>query len=269
MRRLTLALAALSLTLGAAGASADDAATAPARAEPIRISAEYTGSVLIFQVASIQVSSEIGDENYSANARFRAAGLAALFSDADIEAGVSGYNEGAHLQPWQYRHRNHASSKNRVIEINFPDRVAEPNITPPFGSMGEPPASAAQRAGAIDPLTGMMSLALNFRSNGGEPCTGRIPVFDGKARYNLRLERGGLDTVRNRGYRGEAIVCNGYYEPIAGYDPEDQPSAEDIAEPVTLWLAPFADGAVYFPVRIRANAGFGGITVEARSISVE
>lgn len=265
MRAVTHALTALAFSFGLAGA---DEAAAPAR-EPLRINAEFSGSVLIFQVANIRVSSEIADDTYSANARFRAAGLAALFSDADIEAGVSGYNEGAHLQPWQYQHRNHASSKNRVIEINFPERVAEPNINPPFGSMGEPPANEEQRTGAIDPLTGMISMAINYRSNGGEPCTGRIPVFDGKARYNLRLERQGTDSVRNRGYRGEAIVCNAYYEPIAGYDPEDQPTAEDIAEPVTLWLAPFADGQVYFPVRIRANAGFGGITVEARSISIE
>lgn len=259
------ALASLSLT-----AAADDAGTAaPASAAAAhQFSAVYSGSVLIFQVADITVSGQVSLDTYSANARFRTAGLAALFSDADIEAEVSGYNGAGGLRPWRYQHLNHASSKNRVIEISFPDGVAMPNINPPFGSMGEPPASDAQRAGAVDPLTGMFSLAMSYPSQGGEPCQGVIPVFDGKARYDLRLETHGTDRVRNRAYRGEAIVCHAYYVPIAGYDPGDQPTERDIADPVVLWLAPFSGGEVYFPVRIRANSGFGGVTVEARSVTV-
>tara|TARA_R110002073_G_scaffold328354_2_gene509546 strand:+ start:2270 stop:3091 length:822 start_codon:yes stop_codon:yes gene_type:complete len=262
---------AAALALGAslsASAVADDAGAPVSQASATQFSAVYSGSVLIFQVADITVSGRVADESYSANARFRAAGLAALFTDADIEAEVSGYNGATGLRPWQYRHLNHASSKNRVIEINFPDGVAEPNINPPFGSMGEPPASTAQRTNAIDPLTGMFALATSFAGNDGAPCQGRIPVFDGKARYNLRLESHGTDRVRNRAFRGDALVCHAYYEPIAGYDPEDQPTERDIADPVVLWLAPYQDGSVYFPVRIRANAGFGGVTVEARSVEI-
>lgn len=256
---------AMALTVSAA---ADDAAAPAPASGATQFSAVYSGSVLIFQVADITVSGQVSADAYSANARFRAAGLAALFTDADIEAEVSGYNRDGGLRPWRYRHLNHASSKNRVIRIDFPDGVAEPDIDPPFGSMGEPPASHAQRTGAIDPLTGMFALAMSFPSQDGEPCQGSIPVFDGKARYDLRLESHGTDRVRNRAFRGDAIVCHAYYEPIAGYDPEDQPSESDIADPVVLWLAPFADGTVYFPVRIRANAGFGGVTVEARSVTI-
>ena len=74
---------------------------------------------------------------------------------------------------------------------------------------------------------------------------------------------------RTRAWRGEAIRCHAFYEPIAGYDPEDMPSESDIAEPVVLWLAPFNGGGIHLPVRIRTDSGFGAITIEARSISVE
>jgi len=261
-------LAATALSLSCAGlSSATDAVDAPAP-PPLNININYTGSVVIFRVANIQLSGQIGAESYGATARFTTAGLAALFSDADIEAGISGYSDGA-LRPWRYEHLNHSSGSGRIVGIDFPENVATPDVVPPFGSMGVPPADASQRDGAVDPVSALLRLGLQQSSDVGELCSGRIPVFDGKARYDLRLEVVGSNDVRTRGWRGEAIRCHAFYEPIAGYDPEDLPSPEEIAEPIVLWLAPFADGEVYLPVRIRTNSGFGAITIEARSISVE
>lgn len=246
----------------------DSAAMADMAAPPpLAISVNYSGSVLIFRVANITLSGEIADENYGANARFTTAGLAALFSDADIEASITGYADGA-LRPWRYEHFNHSSGSGRTVGINFPEGVATADVVPPFGSMGEPPANEDQRDGAVDPISALLRLGLRQTSDPSEVCSGRIPVFDGKARYDLRLEVAGGNTLRTRAYRGETIRCHAFYEPIAGYDPEDMPTESDIAEPVVLWLAPFADGAIHLPVRIRTNSGFGAITIEARSISV-
>ncbi len=245
-------------------AGADDAAPAPA--EPLQVTAQYSGSVLVFQVANIVVHSQFAPGDYSASARFTTAGLAALFSDADIEAGVSGYRDGNSLRPWRYSHFNHASSKNRTVGIDFPDGVATPNIDPPFGNMGEPPASAAERRGAADPLSTLLSMGLGAVAQGDTLCAGTLPVFDGRARYNLRFEAAGTEYVRTRAWRGDAVVCNAFYEPISGYEADEFPSEDDIRHPIVFWLAPFHDGAVHIPVRIRTNAGFGGATVTARSI---
>ena len=100
-------------------------------------------------------------------------------------------------------------------------------------------------------------------------CQGRLPIFDGKARYNLRFEEGPVRSIRTRAWRGDAQVCYAYYEPISGYDADEYPSDSDIADPITLWMAPVGDGDVYVPVKIRANTGFGGITVNARSIETD
>jgi len=261
-------LAATILALTSTGVSgATDAVDAPAP-PPMNINISYAGSVIIFRVANIQLSGQISDAGYGANARFTTAGLAALFSDADIEAGISGYADGA-LRPWRYQHLNHSSGSGRIVGIDFPQGVATADVVPPFGSMGEPPASEGQRDGAVDPISALLRLGLMQSSDPGELCSGRIPVFDGKARYDLRLNVAGSNTIRTRAYRGEAVRCHAFYEPIAGYDPEDLPSESDIAEPIVLWLAPFADGEIHLPVRIRTNSGFGAITIEARSITVD
>ena len=263
------ALAGLScLSIASPVAADDDGAPALAPA-PASLTVRYSGSVAIFRVADIQMSSELGGDTYQASARFTTAGLAALFSDADIEAGVSGYRHGARLQPWRYEHFNHASGSNRTVGINFPEGVAEPDINPPFGSMGEPPATAAERAGAIDPISALLSVTTGMIATGDNICEGRVPVFDGKARYNLRFEEGEPAHVRTRAWRGEARICRAWYEPVAGYDADEYPDDDDIDEPLTFWMAPAGDSGYWVPVKIRANTGFGGVTVVAREMSVE
>lgn len=258
-----MAVAALSCS---ALASADDAALADSAAANQGVTVQYAGSVMVFQVANIVVSGQFANDTYQASARFTAAGLAALFTDADIEAGVSGYRDGGALRPWHYSHLNHASSKNRVVAIDFPDGIATPDISPPFGSMGEPPATDAERAGAADPLSTLLAMGLGAVARGESHCAGTLPVFDGRARYNLRFEDGGSDRVRTRAWSGNALVCHAYYEPISGYEVDEFPSEDDVSRPITFWMAPVHGGDMHVPVRIRTNAGFGGVTVVARSI---
>ena len=265
MKKAMILATGLALAASAMPAGADDAAEITNTAGE-GVTVQYAGSVMIFQVANIVISSTFQEETYQASARFTAAGLAALFTDADIEAGVSGYREGPRLQPWRYSHLNHASSKNRIVGIDFPEGVATPDINPPFGNMGEPPASAEERLGAADPLSALLSVGLGSVADENGRCAGTLPIFDGRARYNLRFEYGGEDRIRTRAWRGDAQVCHAYYEPISGYEEDEFPSDDVIAEPITMWFAPVEGTNIHVPVRIRTNAGFGGATITARSI---
>lgn len=275
MKTAAIAITA-ALALSGAALAADDAATDP-RASTL--SARYSGSVYFLPVADIVISAVFPEGTYSAAARFTTAGVAAWFDDTDIEAEVSGYRQEAGFQPWRYEHFNHASSKNRTVGIDFPEGRATPDINPPFGSMGEPPASDEERYGAIDPLTTLMAIIAGVNPEAGEgpagsilhgeenACSGRFPVFDGKARYDVRLEDGGRDRVRTRAWRGDAFVCHAYLEPISGYDPGDRPDETETARPVTLWLAPM-DGLLV-PVRFRAQTAIGQINIRAQRIQVQ
>jgi hypothetical protein len=240
----------------------------PAGVEPpAELYVEYTGSVFFLSVADISLSARFSDVDYAAAATFESAGLLRWFDDTNIEATAVGYRGESGLLPYRYEHINYASEKGRVVGIDFPQRVATPDVNPPFGSMGEPPASEEERAGALDPITVMLGLTLAMPGGSDTPCTGTLPVFDGKARYDLRLENQGVDEVRTGAWRGEAIECHAYLEPISGYDPGDRPTEEDVARPVRIWLAP-VDG-IHVPVRFKAATQIGDITVSARRIAVD
>ncbi|MCP2669514.1 DUF3108 domain-containing protein [Maricaulaceae bacterium EIL42A08] len=261
---LFTAASALFLSSAAAG---DDHGAAPSASDGFgQLYVEYVGSVLFLNVADITINARIGESDYSAAASFTTAGLAAWFDDTDIEATTIGYVNGNGLEPWRYQHTNFASNKGRVVGIDFEEGLAVPDVNPPFGSMGEPPASDEDRQGALDPITVLLNvaMAMNFETE-GETCNGRMPIFDGKSRYDLRFVNVGMDDVRTRAYRGEAIRCQAFVEPISGYDPGDRPTDNEIARPVTMWLAPI-DGA-HVPVRFRANTAIGNISIQARRVS--
>jgi hypothetical protein len=229
------------------------------------VTALYSGSILIFKVGEITLAAQFAHGDYVAQTRLRAAGLAALFTDFDIRAEVTGQIGRTGPQPTRYSHIERIGSKVRALEMSFEGDMATASASPPFGSLGQPAATAEQRRGTIDPMSAVFLLSTTLSPD--QPvCSGRIPVFDGKARYDLRLENAGFERVRTAAWRGDAVVCQVWYEPIAGYDPEDYPSEEELTHPLTIWLAPFDAGRFHVPVKIHTRAGFGGVTIEARQI---
>lgn len=251
--------------LDAAGATGSDL-SAPAPGVTA-ISARYDGWVLVFKVGEIELNARFDDTAYEADSFVAAAGLAALFTDFDIRSQVAGQLQGGTPDPERYAHVERTGEKVRAVDVSFEGNIASSRVEPPFGSWGVPPASESDRTGAIDPMSAFFQLSGTLTGGmPGEGCTGQIPVFDGKARYNLNLEPAGRQHVRTRAWRGEALVCHAYYEPISGYDPEDYPSERETRLPLEIWLAPFNDGAFHLPVRLHTRAGFGGVTIEASEI---
>jgi len=245
---------------------AQAAASEPA---PLTISADYSASVLIFEVGEVTLNAELDAQSYRASAHVEAAGLAALFTDFEIDSEVAGQRSAAGPQPGRYAHVERTGRKRRDIAVTFEGGTARSVATPEFSSWGEPPASEADRTGVVDPMTATLLLSEMVAASGGEPCSGAIPVFDGKQRYNLRLSARGREQIRTRAWRGEALVCDAFYEPISGYDPEDWPTPGETRHPLRMWIAPIADGRAYLPVRLHTRAGFGGVTVELRELRLD
>jgi len=245
------------------------ALTAPAPAQesgssPLEIEAEYRASVWALPVGRVALRAELGADAYTARAVSEASGLAALFSDVRIESEVAGRIEAGAARPGRYAHDEYTGDKHRRIDMSFDDRVALSVAAPEFSNRGEPPASEQDRIGAIDPMTAVLMLAESM--TGDEPCSGVLPVFDGRLRYDLALQARGRETVRTRAWRGEALVCDAFYRPISGYTDDQRPEPRELRYPLTFWLAALEDGRT-LPVRIQTRAGFGA-TLELRRLEL-
>lgn len=225
------------------------------------IDVTYNGYFLGLRVMKAVVNIDEVDDAYAVEAGFRTAGLLGFFADAEINAKAQGITTDSGLQPLEYEHRNLKSSKNRIIRIGFDQGIATPDVTPPFGSAGDPAPTIEDLTGAFDPLSTIMALATD---NGG--CGQTVPVFDGKQRYDLRFTEGAETTVRVRGYEGRALKCDVFYTPISGFDPEDLAEPEVYDKPFEVWL-PLEKGYPTVPVRIRGDVSGLGVSIEARSVS--
>ncbi|MFW6300449.1 MAG: hypothetical protein ACOC20_05965, partial [Oceanicaulis sp.] len=127
------ALAAGLVLTGVQSAGAQLAPAQPGGVEPpAALYVEYSGAVYFLSVADISLNARFSAVDYSAAATFESAGLLRWFDDTNIEATATGYRGDAGLLPYRYEHINYASNKGRVVGIDFPGRVATPDINPPF-----------------------------------------------------------------------------------------------------------------------------------------
>ncbi len=255
-------------TASAAGTTAHSRTASPGEGH-VQVRAVYASSVLMLKVGEVTLEAEFGPDRYRASSFVEAAGLAALFTDFDIRAEVEGRRGAGGARPDRYAHVERTGRKVRSVEVQFGSGAAVSVAEPPFGSLGQPPASRADRTGVIDPMTAFFRLSDRMSAPGGPGCSGRLPVFDGKQRYNLRLEDGGTREARTRAWRGEVRVCNAFYDPVSGYDPEDYPSASELRHPLTIWIASFPEAGVSMPIRLHTRAGLGGVTIEATSLEFQ
>jgi len=126
----------------------------------------------------------------------------------------------------------------------------------------------AHRKGVLDPMTGSM---LRVPGNGEvlspDSCRAGTGIFDGRMRYDLKLDYKRMETVRaERGYHGPALVCAIYFIPVAGYIP-DRPVIKYLATERRMEIAfvPIAGTRILVPFRMTIPTPFGPAMLEATS----
>lgn len=215
-----------------------------------QIRMKMKGYVFGIRVIKSDLITWFDDKNYAAYTDAKSSGLAALLKKMEIWAVTKGRYDQTGLRPDWHVQQN-TDKKNRRVEMNY-DRKAgavDVAIVPRLGSQGVPPATPKERYNANDTISGIMHLMMMGTKIDGELCEGRVPFFDSKQHYNLRLERVGEKRVKFDGDKEEAIHCRAYYEPIAGYDPEDLPSEEEAATPINVYFKYYEEAGVHVPVR--------------------
>ena len=128
------------------------------------------------------------------------------------------------------------SKKSEAIHIT----LANGNVKD-FGIDPEPPVDPdrmpvtdAHKKGVLDPMTASL---LRVPGTGElltpEACRGGAAVFDGRLRYDLKLDFKRMETVKSdHGYYGPVVVCAVYFTPVSGYIP-DRPVIKYLAGPAT------------------------------------
>ena len=189
-------------------------------------------------------------QDYAAYTDIKTSGLGALLKKMEIWAVSKGKFTAQGLTP-EFHVQQNMDGKERRVEMNY-DNLAnsvDVNIRPTLGSQGVPPASPAERYSADDTISAILSLMMQGQRTDTPFCEGAIRVFDSKQHYNLRMERSGTGKERFGGEKIITQVCDVYYEPINGFDPEDLPDNEEGGTPMRIEFTARPDLGLYIPLK--------------------
>lgn len=264
--RLSLPRPAQAWIAGGCAAAFLMLAPLPAAAQG-RLEAHYEASLAGIAVGRGTWGIEISDDYYSASAQGATAGLLKAFSGGTGTGAAQGRVVNGALVPQNYI-ATISSKKSETIKINLSNgNIRDFTIDP------EPPVdpdrivvTEAHKKGVVDPMTSsLVRVPGTGELLGPEACRGGSSVFDGRLRYDLKLDFKRMETVRaEKGYQGPAVVCAIYFTPIAGYIP-DRPVIKYLAteRKMEITLVPIAGTRVLVPFRLAIPTPFGLAVLEA------
>lgn len=237
----------------------------PAAAETVKL--EYEASILnLVTLGRASLSARIGAVDYSADGSVSTSGLAALFDDTRITARAGGRVVGPALGWSRYDLQHAYARKSRAIAMRRSGDVVTATVTPRFGDMGSPPASAAQQAASHDPLTAL--LAMSRAVGRGRVCAGAFPVFDGRQHYQLVLTPAARGRYRGGGYEGDAIVCAMRYRPVSGFKAMSADERAAMPE-ARIWFADPGVAGFAAPLRITVPTPLGEGRIDVKRFEVK
>jgi hypothetical protein len=200
-----------------AGAALDDGAYAQTK-----LSAGYTISLLGITVGKGTWELDINNNQYLENATGRISGVASKLISGEGSASTHGTLVGNHAQPAAFDADVKTDAEIDNIKMVFDatgitDLVVEPPL-PIAPKIDRVPITEADRKGVLDPLSSLLIIADSDDVLKPQACVSRIPVFDGRRRYDIALSFKRMDNVKaDTGYQGPVVICSIHVTPIAGH----------------------------------------------------
>jgi hypothetical protein len=220
-----------------------------------RVDAQYEVTLAGIPVGKGTWVVDIADEQYSALATGKTTGLIAVMSTGEGHGGAQGRVVKGQLVPAFYSITMTSNKKSEQLKIALTSgNVKEFTIEPePPVNPDRIPVTDAHKRGVADPMTGSL---LRVPGTGDpvspEACTQGQSVFDGRMRYDLKLEYKRIETIKvDKGYHGPVVVCAVSFVPIAGYVP-DRAAIKYLKTQrnMEVWFAPILGTRVLMPFKL-------------------
>jgi Protein of unknown function (DUF3108) len=245
---------------------------APAWAQG-KVEASYRATLAGIPIGTGSWIVDIGSKQYAAAASGRASGLVRVIVSGEGSSTVRGAVKQGRLVPSSFAAniRSHESYDVRM-EMSGGNVKALTNEPPLVESPDRLPLTEGHRRGVVDPMTAMMiTVPGTGEVISSEACQSKLPIFDGRQRFDLALSFKRVDGVESeKGYRGPAVVCSASYVPIAGHRPgrfviRYLQETRDIE----IWLVPIAGTRVLIPYRVSIPTLLGNAMLQATQFDTE
>lgn len=255
------------LVLAAVGSMALASQPSSAQGWPAGIVAEYEVNYNGFNVGSFAFKAQAEQQSYTLTGNASLSMLLGVISwTGDIRTfGSIGNNA---PKPVMYAFDAKSGSRSAAVRIGFDGGAATsvariPQLPPKPDTV---PLREQHLQGVVDPLSAMMIV-----TQGGTPCERRIPIFDGRERFDLVLTRKGETRVTEQqpsGQPGLAHVCKVRYVPIAGHTPDSDTRFMAANDGIEVVLRPIPSAKLYVPYQITIPMPLGSATLVSKRVEI-
>ena len=236
---------------------------------PSSVSARYTLAFGGFEVGKYQFQSLSDGKTYTVSSNASVSALFGAFSwKGAIEA--KGSVEAGAPHPAAYQMNFKAKAKDGSVKLKF-DKAGVATVTllpnkPP--SPEAVPVKPEHMKSVFDPMTAILAMT---HPQAGNPCNQTVPIFDGKARFDLQMSLKGeqrLTEKKPSGQPANLVVCKVHYVPVAGHKPKDFVNPWVDYSAIEISLRPIPSANVYVPYRVSIPTSLGAAVMTVEQIDI-
>jgi len=243
----------------------------PASAEtwPAVVRAVYDVNFNGFNVGTFEFESQAEQESYTLIGNAKLSILLGTFSwDGFTRSFGSIVDQSP--KPAAFSFDFKSSAKSGSTRMEFADGgVSEIKNLPVTPSKGEViPVREQHLKGVLDPLSAIMAMS---RGTSANPCERRVPIFDGKERFDLVLSPKGETKITEQqpsGQPGMAHVCRVRYLPIAGHKVDSDTKYMAANDAIEVMLRPIPSANVFVPYQVTIPTMAGTATIVSKRVDI-
>ena len=265
MKRVVPIVAGLAAFVAGGGVGSGEAGPWPAT-----IRAAYEVNFNGFNVGTFEFQANTEDDSYSLTGSAHLTLLLGAFTWIG-ETRAFGLITNQAPNPAAFSFDFKANSKTGSTKVDFGDgSVLGVKHSPPLTPKPDiVPLREQHLKGVLDPLSAIMVVA-NYSN--ADPCDRRLPIFDGKERFDLVLSYKGEVKVNEQQPSGQpaiAHVCRVKYRPIAGHKADAESSYLATTDAIEVSLRPIPSANVLVPYQITIPTMLGYATIVAKRVEIQ
>jgi hypothetical protein len=238
-----------------------------------KLEATYAATLLGLPIGENSWTVDLRGNRFSASARGAISGLLRFFSDGRGDVSAHGALIEGKPVPADFALNLAAGKWSDDVRIVFSGDKAQEYVATksPNPNPDQVPLTDAHRRGVLDPMSALLIPAPSMGTTViSRACEREIAVFDGHARYDLKLAFRRFEDVKtDGGYQGVAVVCAVSFIPVAGHDPKRYLVTYLAAHrDIEIWLVPLAGSRLLVPYRAAMPTPLGQGLLQAVSFAV-
>jgi len=272
-RVMRMRLAGLSLVLLALGGPALGAE----KTAPSSVTLDYEIDVVGLEALAATATIAGDPTRYNVEIQARTTGMIGWMFPWVIGVSSRGNIADGRLQPVLHEQTSNFQGKDRSVFLEYDGRggFLTRRVVPDPHEDQRDDVPAELTRDTLDIISAVLAGLRTVDRTGS--CSGRVPVFDGRRRFDLLYSDDGherIDPHEILGYDGgDAVRCAIRVEPIAGYWRKNQKkffthkvNGKDEVVPIEVEVARVGSAGIEVPVRVESVSPFGRLVLSLQSV---